>query len=118
MAFRLTSWLARPLALRSLLPKVRLVARLWREPRVPVIYKVIPVLALLYLISPIDAIPDFIPGLGQLDDLGVVLLAMELFLRLCPPAAQAFHHDALAHSRPFAPMSAEDDVIEAEWRHG
>ena len=33
-------------------------------------------LALIYLISPIDAIPDPIPLLGQLDDLGVFTAAV------------------------------------------
>lgn len=33
---------------------------------------------LVYLLSPIDAIPDFIPVAGQLDDVGVVLFAFKL----------------------------------------
>jgi uncharacterized membrane protein YkvA (DUF1232 family) len=31
---------------------------------------------LVYLVSPIDVVPDFVPGLGQLDDVVVVLLAL------------------------------------------
>ena len=118
MAIRISSWLSRPLSLRLLLGQARLATRLFREPRVPVSLKVIPVLAGLYVVSPIDLVPDFFPGVGQLDDLGIVLAAMELFVRLCPSPAQAFHRDAIAQRRRYSPMSSTDDFIEAEWRHG
>jgi uncharacterized membrane protein YkvA (DUF1232 family) len=85
---------------------------------VPTALKAVPVIALLYVLSPIDLVPDFIPGLGQLDDLGVILAALELFVRLCPSPAQAFHREAVAQRRPYAPMASTDDVIEAEFRHG
>lgn len=37
-----------------------------------------------YAISPIDPVPGFIPVLGQLDDLAVLLLAIRTALRSCP----------------------------------
>jgi uncharacterized membrane protein YkvA (DUF1232 family) len=40
-----------------------------------------------YLASPIDLVPDFIPGLGQLDDALLVVLALRWALRACPRAA-------------------------------
>ncbi len=118
MAFRISSWLSRPLSLRLLLGQGRLAFRLFREPKVPVSLKVVPILAGLYVVSPIDLVPDFLPGLGQLDDLGIILAALELFVRLCPSSAQAFHRDAITQRRPYTPMSSTDDIIEAEWRHG
>jgi uncharacterized membrane protein YkvA (DUF1232 family) len=118
MAIRISSWLSRPFSLRLLLAQARLAARLFREPKVPVPLKVVPILGLLYVVSPIDLVPDFLPGLGQLDDIGIILAALELFVRLCPSGPQAFHRDAIAQRRPYAPMSSTDDVIEAEWRHG
>ena len=40
------------------------------------------VVSLGYVISPVDAVPDPIAGLGQLDDIGVVLLAVWYLWRL------------------------------------
>jgi uncharacterized membrane protein YkvA (DUF1232 family) len=55
---------------------VVLLKRLMADPRVPRRNKWIAGAVVLYLVSPIDVIPDFIPGLGQLDDVIVVLLAL------------------------------------------
>lgn len=41
----------------------------------------IPGAVLLYVISPIDVIPDWIPVIGQMDDLALVLLAIPLLLK-------------------------------------
>ena len=113
---RVTSWLWRLGLLRMLLSHVRLAGRLLREPRVSLLTKAVPLLAALYLISPLDIIPDLVPLLGQVDDLTVILLALTAFLRLCPAAAVASHRAAIAEGRPYAPMSPTDDVIDAEWR--
>jgi uncharacterized membrane protein YkvA (DUF1232 family) len=111
-----SSWLTKPTLLATLFRQPRLAFRLMREPAVPILTRALPVLAAVYLVSPLDFIPDVLPGLGQLDDLGIVLLAVELFLRLCPPRAKAFHEAALARGRRYAPMPVADDVIDAEWR--
>jgi uncharacterized membrane protein YkvA (DUF1232 family) len=50
-------------------------------PRVP---KLVALLVLAYALSPIDLIPDFIPVLGQLDDLILVPLGIALVVRLTP----------------------------------
>ena len=39
-----------------------------------------------YAVSPIDLIPDFIPVLGQLDDLLLLPIGIALAIRLVPPA--------------------------------
>jgi len=58
--------------------------RLFRDGRVPLRAKlVLPGIA-LYLLVPIDLIPDFIPVVGYADDLLVVILGLWLFLRLAP----------------------------------
>ena len=46
--------------------------------------KVVPVMAGLYLVSPLDVIPDLFPLVGQMDDLTLSLIAIATFLRLCP----------------------------------
>jgi uncharacterized membrane protein YkvA (DUF1232 family) len=54
----------------------------YRHPKTPRTAKVLLWLALAYLMSPIDLIPDFIPVIGHLDDLvivpGLILLALWL----------------------------------------
>ncbi len=46
--------------------------------------KLIILVAILYLLSPIDIIPDFIPVLGYLDDLVIVPLLINLAINLLP----------------------------------
>jgi uncharacterized membrane protein YkvA (DUF1232 family) len=110
------SWLWRPRLLRMLLTQVRLTLRLLREPRVPLPAKAVPLLTALYVVSPLDVIPDVFPLVGQIDDLTLALVALAAFLKLCPAGPVAFHRGAIAEGRPYAPMSSTDDVIEAEWR--
>lgn len=42
---------------------------------------------LLYVLSPIDLMPDFIPGIGQLDDLGAIALTIRSLLTGKSPRA-------------------------------
>lgn len=61
--------------------KFRLAARLARDGRIPVLARLIPPALVLYLAMPIDIVPDFIPVLGYLDDVLVVLVAAGLLLK-------------------------------------
>lgn len=54
--------------------EARMVWAMLRSPATPAISKVVAILALVYLISPIDLVPDAIPVLGWIDD-GVVIAA-------------------------------------------
>ena len=116
MALRPAAWLSKLGLVRTLIAQLRLATRLVREPRVPAFLKAIPLLGAIYVISPVDLIPDVLPVLGQLDDLGVVLLILELFLKLAPPSAKTFHEAAITGHRRYAPMTPSGDVLDAEWR--
>lgn len=55
-----------------------------KDPRTPIIAKLMAAATIAYLLSPIDLIPDFIPVLGLLDDLILVPLMITLTLKLIP----------------------------------
>ena len=81
------AWLQRNLPRIPLL--VNLAWGLFRDPRVPVHLKAALLGVLAYVASPLDLIPDFIPVIGQLDDLILLLAAIEMFTRLAPPGVVA-----------------------------
>lgn len=56
----------------------------WRDRRTPWYARAIAFLTLAHTFSPIDLIPDFIPVLGQLDDLLITPLGLWLAVRLIP----------------------------------
>jgi len=62
--------------------------QLWfalRHPRAPGWLKLGTALVALYLFSPIDFIPDFIPFFGVVDDMVLVPLAIRWLLKRLPP---------------------------------
>lgn len=62
-----------------------LLVRLARDERVPAMAKVIAGAVVAYFISPVDAIPDLIPFVGHVDDLGLALFAVEQIIKRVPP---------------------------------
>lgn len=73
-----------------------------RDPRTPLIVKIIAGIVVTYALSPIDFIPDFIPVLGYLDDVILVPLGIALCLRLIPEPvlAEARKRAELLSARP------------------
>ncbi|MEU4238257.1 DUF1232 domain-containing protein [Actinoplanes sp. NPDC026619] len=63
---------------------VTTVRRLRKDPRVPRRAKVAIIIAGLWVASPIDLIPEFIPVIGPLDDIVVVALALRYAARHVP----------------------------------
>ena len=47
----------------------------------------------------LDPRPDFLIGVGQMDDLAVILGGLKLFLRLCPPEIVQEHLKAISAGR-------------------
>ena len=58
--------------------------RLRRDPRVPRRVKLLILVALLWTLSPIDLIPEFIPIIGLLDDIVVIALVLRYAARRIP----------------------------------
>lgn len=76
--------IARRIGKLSMGDKFALGRALFGDPRVPVWAKLMVVLIVLYLASPIDFLPDFIPVVGFLDDILVVMAGVGLLLRAVP----------------------------------
>lgn len=86
LARRLPPGLLREVA--AFLPSCVTVARRLRaDPRVPLRAKVALGAAALWVVSPIDLIPEFLPVIGPLDDVVVVVLALRYAARQVPRAA-------------------------------
>ena len=78
---------------------VKLFSRLIKDPRVAASPKLALAAILAYVVSPIDLLPDFIIGVGQIDDLAVILGGLKLFLRLCPSEVVQEHLRAITARR-------------------
>lgn len=72
---------------------IKLVWRLARDPRVPARSKATLILMGGYLVSPVDLIPDALPGIGQLDDLVLVAFALDQILNRVPEHIVKEHWD-------------------------
>lgn len=71
-------------AARALKREVVVLQLAMRDPRVSILPKVLAILTVGYLVSPIDLIPDFIPVLGLLDNLILIPVMIRLVIRLIP----------------------------------
>ena len=55
---------------------LKLLYRLFKDPRVPLAEKALLIGVIVYVVSPLDFIPDVIPFIGQVDDLYLIALAV------------------------------------------
>jgi uncharacterized membrane protein YkvA (DUF1232 family) len=94
-------------ALVRRLPRyARLAWALSRHPKVTGRRRAALAAALIYVLSPIDLVPGFIPVAGQLDDAAAVLLALSVALRSLTPAERA----AALASADLAAGDIQDDL--------
>lgn len=95
---------------RNVLNQLKLIARLMGDSRVSLLAKAIPVGALIYLISPVDAIS--IPFIGAVDDAALLWLSSYVFTELCPPAVVDQHMKELAGT--ITQATSQDDIVDVE----
>jgi uncharacterized membrane protein YkvA (DUF1232 family) len=105
---------------RGIRDQLRLGWRLLRDERVPALKFALPALLGLYVVSPLDPIPDFLLGLGQMDDLGVVIVGVLLLARGIPKLAPS--HVVSEHLRDMGmgsptvkPSAKPEEVLEARF---
>lgn len=114
--YRTLSARARAIARRiehlPLRAKLRLALRLTTDERLPTAIRLIPPLVVLYLALPIDIVPDFIPILGQLDDVLVIVLGAGLLVRFTPGTVIESHLAALeAEEEARAALAAGEPTV-------
>jgi uncharacterized membrane protein YkvA (DUF1232 family) len=69
----------------------KLFLRLARDGRVPPLRRLQLIVLGAYLVSPIDLIPDFIPGIGQLDDAAIAAVVLRGVVQSAGPEVVAEH---------------------------
>jgi uncharacterized membrane protein YkvA (DUF1232 family) len=78
------NWKSIPLLSKHIKQEIHFYSLLLRNNHTPLISKVFLGIALGYLLLPFDFIPDWIPILGQLDDIIIVPLCIFLAMRFIP----------------------------------
>ena len=63
--------------------------RLQQHPQTPLLAKALLWLAIGYLLLPFDLIPDFLPVIGQLDEVVIIPMLLYCAVRLTPEAVLA-----------------------------
>ena len=109
LAARLAAWA------RSIKRDVHAVYLASRDPRTPWYAKAVAIGVVAYALSPIDLIPDFIPVLGQLDELIILPLGIWLVVRLIPPYVMNEHRAAAIVANQLPRSMAGAVTIIAIW---
>ena len=94
---------------RPAITRFKLIMRLLGDRRVSPWLKLIPIGALVYLVSPLDLIMG-IPGLAAMDDAAVLWFGSSLFVELCPPNVVNEHLQELTNNLD----DDSGDIVDAE----
>ena len=90
--------------------------KLFRHAETPRAARWVAIAVIAYAVSPIDLIPDFIPVLGQLDDLILIPLGIALAVRLTPkPLWTALLRGSQGVARPAAASDLGAVAVIAFW---
>ena len=100
---------------RSIKRDVHAVYLASRDPRTPWYAKAVAIGVVAYALSPIDLIPDFIPVLGQLDELVILPAGIWLVVRLIPPDVMNEHRAAAIAAEQIPRSMAGAATIVAIW---
>ena len=101
--------------LSLILPAIRLAWALFRDRRVSAPIKLLPIIAAIYVVSPLDVLPDIIPVVGWVDDLIVAGGLLLLFFMLAPRGV-VFEHLRGTGNRE-EPAEGTDDVVDGTFRY-
>ena len=108
----------------DIISQAKLAWKLFRDPNVsPLMRYGIPLIGLLYVLFPMDILPDALLGLGQLDDVAVLMILTKLFIELAPDnivemyqqGKQAAQNASKSKTSSQAAPQA-DDVIDVDYR--
>lgn len=91
--------------------QARLVYHLLRDRDVPFYLKLVPFVAVVYILWPVDFLPDLLPFLGQLDDLTALLVGSKVFIELAPPHIVARYMDEIRVADGFGPDPSVNEKI-------
>ena len=90
-----------PFRIARLIPHIpsflRLFYGLFKDRRVPTLTKLVPLLAVLWLLSPLGIELDVLPVIGEVDAVLVIYFALKLFIWLCPPEVVREHVIRVGH---------------------
>lgn len=78
---------------RTINKKIRFYQAILSDPRTPRVSRWLLGVAIAYLLLPFDLIPDWIPLLGQLDDLVIVPVLIYLAMRFVPEEVLVHHRE-------------------------
>lgn len=89
--------------------------RLFWDGRVGLLPKAIPLLAVAYMISPLDLAPALAMGpfapIGVLDDVGIMIFALYLFIQASPPDLVQEHLREMGIANDTVPDGLDDDDV-------
>jgi len=100
MTRRVGGWRAAVSLAQSAPKQIQLFRLLLLDPRVPALAKAALAGALVFAVSPLN-FPQFIPIVGALDDIGIVLFAANFFLRQVPVLVLAEHRHTVGLGQDF-----------------
>lgn len=69
---------------KNIKKEISIYKNILKDPRTPLFPKILLTLAIGYLLMPFDLIPDFIPVIGQIDDIVIVPLLFFIAIKLIP----------------------------------